>query len=73
MEGNVVVIKGLLKRKVTKKLKPKLGRADPTQDSICLGKIKVSKGPMKNKIQSVNELKLPMSTGKEGHISRDFE
>ena len=50
MEGKVVVIKGLIKRKVTKKLKPKLGRADPTQDSICLGKIKVSKGPMENKI-----------------------
>ena len=54
-------------------MKAKLWRADPKQDSICLGKIKVSKGPMKNKIQSVNELKLPMSTGKEGHISRDFK
>ena len=34
-------------------MKAKLWRADPKQDSICLGKIKVSKGPMKNKIQSV--------------------
>ena len=34
-------------------MKPKLWRADPKQDSIFLGKIKVSKGPMKNKIRSV--------------------
>ena len=34
-------------------MKAKLWRADPKQDSICLGKIKVSKGPMKNKIRSM--------------------
>ena len=53
MERNVVVIKGLLKKTSHKIIKAKLWRADPKQDSICLGKIKVNKGPMKNKIQSV--------------------
>ena len=53
MKGNVVVIKGLLKKTSHKKRKAKLWRADQKQDSFCLGTIKESKGPMKNKIRSV--------------------